>query len=219
MSPQAIVQAAISRGVDLIAVTDHNTAAMVEVVGRAAQAAGLHFLYGMELQTREEVHVLAYFDRAADCLACAETIYSLLPDMPNVPDVFGDQVAVALDGTILHTEPKLLVNSLDLSFGETLDCIRSFDGLPVPAHIDRASYGVLAQLGVFPENTGCQLVESDGALPPALQNMTRVCFSDAHHPDQVGEVQTEFRLEEASVAELQVAARGEAGRSVKCLGE
>ena len=104
MSPRAIVQSAIYRGVDLLAVTDHNTAAMVEVVGHAAAAAGLDFLYGMELQTREEVHVLAYFDRATDCLSCAEAIYPLLPDVPNVPDVFGDQVVVSLDGTILRTQ-------------------------------------------------------------------------------------------------------------------
>jgi hypothetical protein len=62
MIPPLMVRAAIERGIHLIAVTDHNASANVAAVQQAAQGTALTVLPGMELQTREEVHLLCVFD-------------------------------------------------------------------------------------------------------------------------------------------------------------
>lgn len=213
MSPRAIVAAAVARGLDLIAVTDHNTARMTDVVAREAARHGISFLYGLELQTQEDVHLLAYFDDAQRAQRFSERIYDLLPNRDNVAEVFGDQIAVDADETIVYTERRLLLNSLRLGFEAAVEWITSDGGLAVPAHVDREPYGLIAQLGLVPEGVDIPLAEADGdALPPECAGSALVWSSDAHWPEAVGRRTTVFHVEEPTVAELRRAARGEGGR-------
>lgn len=217
MSPRRIVEEAVRKGIELIAVADHNTAKMVDVVAEAAAEAGLAFLYGMELQSREEVHLLAYFDEPGPCHALASVVYEHLPDRCNEPTYFGDQVVVDIDETILGVEPKLLLNSLDLGFEEAVSLVRMHGGLPVPAHVDRDAFGLIGQLGFVPEGLRFDLVETiTGELPDGFGEATAICSSDAHDLEQIGQRTTVFTVREASLSEMRDAAANRGGRSVVC---
>ena len=217
MSPRPIVDEAIRKGIDLIAIADHNTAAMTGAVAQAAKERGLAFLFGMELQTREEVHLLAYFDTEDACRSFSDEVYGFLPDKENVPEYFGDQVIVDVDETILATEPKLLLNSLDLSFEEAVERILAHGGLAVPAHVDRATFGLIAQLGFAPEGVDFTLVEAvGGALPGSFGDAALLCSSDAHDLAQIGRRTTTFWVEAPTLRELVQAAEGVGGRSMVC---
>jgi PHP family Zn ribbon phosphoesterase len=220
MSPRAIVEEAVRKGIGLIAVTDHNTDAMTDVVAEAAAERGVEFLYGIELQTREEVHLLAYFDEAEASHRFAASVYPLLPDRANEPEHFGDQVVVDIDEEIVGREPKLLVNSLDLGFNEAVSLVRAHGGLPVPAHVSREPFGLIAQLGLPPAGISFDLIETDdGELPEGFGFAAALCSSDAHMPDQIGHRTTTFEMEEVSIEEMILAARGIGGRSVSCATE
>lgn len=217
MSPRRIVESAVAKGIDLIAITDHNSVSMVDVIAQVAEIMGLRFLYGIELQTREDVHLLAYFDDAASCHCLAQAIYPLLPDRPNEPTYFGDQVIVDTDETILGCEPKLLVNSLDLGFNEAVALVRAHGGLPVPAHADRDAYGLIAQLGFVPEGVTFDLAETlTGELPDGFGDAAAICSSDAHQPDQIGQRTTIFDMKGTTINEMILAAQRVDGRSVTC---
>ena len=217
MSPRPIVDEAIRKGIDLIAIADHNTAAMTSAVAQAAKERGLAFLFGMELQTREEVHLLAYFDTEDACRSFSDEVYGFLPDKENVPEYFGDQVIVDVDETILGTEPKLLLNSLDLSFEEAVERILAHGGLAVPAHVDRATFGLIAQLGFAPEGVDFALVEAvGGVLPGSFGGAALLCTSDAHDLAQIGRRTTTFWVESPTLRELVQAAEGIGGRSMVC---
>lgn len=217
MAPRPIVDAAVRRGIDLIAIADHNTSAMNAAVAEAAAERNLSFLYGMELQTREEVHLLAYFDTLIACQAFSDEIDVYLPEQSNVPEYFGDQVVVDVDETILRMETRLLLNSLNLSFEEAVERIRCHGGLAVPAHVDRATFGLIAQLGFAPEGMSFSLVEAvGGALPGSFGSAALLCTSDAHDLDQIGRRTTTFRIESPTIRELMQAAEGVDGRSMVC---
>jgi hypothetical protein len=215
MSPRAIVGAAKAKGIDLIAVTDHNTAGMVAEVGRAARGQGVEFLPGIELQTQEEVHLLGYFDDVATCLRFAAEIYECLPNRSNDPELFGDQVIVDADETIVAVEPRLLVNALRLSLEEAVARVEAHGGLAVPAHVDRAPYGLIAQLGFFPDGLDFAFVEADGeSLPEPRCGSALMWGSDAHAPEAIGSRVTVFRMNAPTIEEMRRAAAGESGRSV-----
>jgi len=220
MSPRRIVEEAVRKEIGMIAVTDHNSARMVDAVAEAASEAGVDFLYGIEVQTREEVHLLAYFDDSSACHRFAEAIYEFLPERRNEPEYFGDQVVVDVDEEIVGCESRLLVNSLDLAFEEAVSLVREHGGLPIPAHVEREPYGLLAQLGFPPESVRFDLVETmDGELPGGFGSAAAICSSDAHCPDEIGRRTTRFEMHEASTEEMILAARHVDGRSVTCAAE
>lgn len=216
MSPRVIVNAAVDRGIDLIALTDHNTCAMGPMVAHTAEKAGLAFLYGIELQTREEVHLLAYFDDCVACRALSEEIYAYLPDMANDPEYFGDQVIVDEEENIIRTEERLLLNSITLSLEDVTKRVRAYGGLPVPAHIDRGAFSLLGQLGFFPETAAFPIVEVWGrTIPKECEQRAVLRSSDAHEPEQIGRRTTVLTMERASVEEILLAAARVDGRSIR----
>ena len=107
MIPPFIVQEALDRGINLIAITDHNASANVRAVQQAAANTDLVVLAGMEIQTREEVHMLCLFDTAEQVEAWQSAVDLYLPDLPNRPDYFGDQYVVDASGDFVRHEPRL----------------------------------------------------------------------------------------------------------------
>jgi predicted metal-dependent phosphoesterase TrpH len=215
MTPWAIVDAALARGLDLIAVTDHNTAAMTPVIAAVARSHGLAFLYGIELQTREDVHLLAYFDDEATCLAFSDEIYALLPDTDQDPYGLGDQTLVDAEGAVLRIEKRFLVNGIDLSFADAVHWITAQGGLAVPAHIDREFFGLMSQLGAVPEGIEFSIFEVRyEAIPDICGAAAVLRTSDAHFLDDIGARTSTITVEDLSIAELRLAATGVGGRSI-----
>ena len=72
MTPCNIVGLAALCGLDVIAVTDHNSALNCAAVEKAGREAGIIVLSGMELETAEEVHVVLLFPSAAAAEECGK---------------------------------------------------------------------------------------------------------------------------------------------------
>ncbi len=216
MTPKAIVEAALAKGLDLIAVTDHNTALMSPVMAEVARAHGLAYLYGLELQTYEGVHVLAYFDDEARCLAFSEEVYGLLPHSTHDPYGLSDQRLVDAEGRLIRIEERFLVNGLRLNFEEAVQRIRERGGFPVPAHVDRNMFSVKSQLGRLPEGLDLPLVEVREACTPELcRGASILRTSDAHTLEGIGQRVTDITFNEPTIAELTMAARRQKGRGLE----
>jgi predicted metal-dependent phosphoesterase TrpH len=150
MIPPLIVQTAIEKGINLLAVTDHNASANVIAVQKAAQDTGLIVLPGMELQTREEVHLLCLFDMLEQLEAWQSLVNEHLPPLENDIEYFGEQFVVDETGDFVRRETRLLLTSADLSLEEAIGAVNTIGGLAIPAHIDRKANGLLEILGFVP---------------------------------------------------------------------
>jgi hypothetical protein len=117
----------------------------------AARGSGLAVLPGMEVQTREEVHVLCLFDTLEQVADWQRTVDAALPNLPNREDHFGAQYVVDATGGHLHTDERLLSTSTSLTVEEVAAGVGALGGLCIPAHIDRPSYSILSNLGFVPE--------------------------------------------------------------------
>jgi len=224
MIPPLIVQEAIERGIDLIAITDHNASANVEAVQRAAQGSGLVVLPGMEVQSREEVHILCLFETLEQLSAWQAEVDAALPDLPNRPDFFGEQLVVDEEGEFIRTEPRLLLTSTRFSIDQVYERVNALGGLVIPAHVERATNGLFPILGLVSASWPVEAFEiSRHTTPekarakfPALANYPLIQSGDVHMLESfIGS--THFTIETRTLAEIQLALRGQDGRNVKII--
>jgi len=79
MYPRALIDKCISEKLDMIAICDHNASENVKYVLQVAEGKPLTVLPGMEVTSREEVHLLALFDRLDLLLQLQTVVYHHLP--------------------------------------------------------------------------------------------------------------------------------------------
>jgi 3',5'-nucleoside bisphosphate phosphatase len=167
MIPPLIVEYALEKQISLIAITDHNSSRNFAAVKKAAEGTSLTVLPGMELQTREEVHVLCLFDTEDQIKEFQQIVDKNLPIFKNQPEHFGEQFIVDETGEFLAREDKMLLSSVNLSIEDASRIVDNLGGLFIPAHVDRKAYGLLAILGFVPTDVGIIAVEISRHLTPA----------------------------------------------------
>src|SRR5690554_464993 len=159
MSPEHIVDEAIRKELDVIAITDHNSIRQAPEVMAVGREKGLLVLCGVEVNTREEVHGVALFENEDQVAQFQQYLDAHLPNIPNKPDFFGHQAWVNRKEEIMGEEPRLLWSALDQSLDEVAAKVRQLKGLFFPAHIDRPVNGLLRQLGFVPAHLQADALE------------------------------------------------------------
>jgi len=230
MIPPLIVEEAIQRGIRLIAITDHNATANIRAVQKAAAAASasggteLIVLPGMELQTREEVHVLCLFDETEQAEALQAWVDARLPDMPNNVDFFGEQFVVDETGEFICRDERLLSTSVEVSLREAWQQVNGLGGLFIPAHVNRTANGLLALLGFVPDDFPVEALEISRHLTaeeavkkfPQIKGYPLIQDGDVHYLDGFMGT-TEWQVEKVTIEELTKAIRGEEGKGYRIL--
>lgn len=205
MTPANICGMAYIKGLQAIAVTDHNTARNLPYVKEAADHYGLILLPGMEITTREEVHLLGYFRDVETAVRVGEIFSSHLPPMKNKPDFFGHQYVTDTDDVIVAEEDRLLIGATDLDLSECTALIRENGGIAVPAHINRGSNGLLINLGFLPEEPVFNVVETSTQLPlneKIVAGKLQLHSSDAHRLGDILEAVNDLPTERFSFGGL-----------------
>lgn len=220
MSPRAIVERALSKGLDVVGITDHNSAENVGAVMKAAEGTRLRILPGMEACSSEEVHLVALFDNAREALLLQQIVYDNLPGS-NDEEVFGMQVVVNADSEVLGFNPRLLIGATQLSVSQIVKTVHSLNGLVIAAHVDRQSFGILGQLGFIPDGLRLDALElsSRADRTVVLDGLRKLRYpmvhsSDAHSVRDIGSASTELRLADSTTSEIRKAFEGREGRQV-----
>jgi PHP family Zn ribbon phosphoesterase len=217
MTPLRIIDAANKKGLDLIAISDHNSAENAEIVMKIARKKGINVLPAMEVTSYEEAHVLAIFDSVEKVTAMQEIVYKNLPDGINDERLSGYQVVVNDNDEVIGFNKRILFGATGLSLNILVDTIHSFGGIAVASHIDKEIFSVISQLGFIADdiafdaleisyNTSRQRAES---MFGAYKSIPWITSSDAHHLNDIGRRTTSFFLEELSFEEIKKAFKGE----------
>jgi hypothetical protein len=220
MSPRAVVEAALAAGLDIIAVTDHNSTENAAAVSDAARGTGLVVLPGIELTTAEEAHILGLFDEASDLGPFLAEVYRNLPELPALRKYVDDQVLVDAEDYVTGFSPRCLFGATLYAARDAVALIHGHGGLAIASHIDRDSFSLVSQLGFIPPGLGLEAVELSprAALEGAREaygiadDLPIVRFSDAHKPEEIGAAVTDLFLAGPSLAEIRLALAGEGGR-------
>lgn len=188
MTPNNICGMAILGGLNIVALTDHNTCKNCPAFFEAAKKNGIIPVAGMEVTSAEDIHMICLFEELSDAMKFDEFIETKRVKIKNRVDIFGDQLIMDKDDNVVGTDEFLLSNATELRVEEIPLLAQKFSGVCYPAHIDRQANGIIATLGTFPEDleVNCaELHKKESIDPynekyPVLKEKTHIVSSDAH---------------------------------------
>ncbi|MCL2084007.1 MAG: PHP domain-containing protein [Oscillospiraceae bacterium] len=194
MTPRNIAAMAALCGLTAFAVSDHNTCRQCPPVMAAAAEHGLLAIPAMELTTSEEAHVLCLLPDLGAAAAFSDYVYERLPDIANRPEIFGEQTVMDRHDRPAAEERRLLLSATSISVYGVSELAESFGGMAIPAHIDRPSFSVLSNLGLWDAAWGFKAFEAGDpeSVPglrarfPELAALRYVSNSDAHTLEGLG---------------------------------
>jgi PHP family Zn ribbon phosphoesterase len=220
MTPGRIVSTAIERGLDIIAITDHNSAE--NLPGMLKIDNDLTVIPGMEITTSEEAHITALLPDLQSAFMLQEIVYESLP-CTSKKEVLYEQVVVNEKDEVLRFNDRLLIYATGLCAEDLLGHIHSIGGIAIASHIDREMYSILTQFGFIPDSFGFDALEISFRTERSLalnlygeySRYPWITASDAHHVMDIGRGVTEFLINEPTFNEIRLALAGIDGRGVR----
>lgn len=207
MTPNNIVGMSKLLGLDIIALTDHNSVLNCEAVMKLGLENRLCVIPGMELTTMEEIHVVCLFPTLEKALAFNDYVKEHQMQFPNRADIYGPQIVMNENDEEIAQVENLLILATDISVMDIKTLVESFDGVCYPAHINRDSMSIISSLGDIPPECGFKTAEvsSSGDVEklkvqyPILRDMLIVRDSDAHYLQNMRDAENFFELSELSI--------------------
>lgn len=195
MTPANIVGMAMIAGLDAIAVTDHNSCRNCRAAFAAGQQYGITVIPGMELCTREEVHVVCLFRSLEQAERFSDYVRNHMLQIPNTPKLFGNQFIYNEEDQQVGIEEFLLISASNIAFDEVYELVKEYEGVMIPAHLDKQSNSLINQLGFVPEGSRFTCFELRDLKNlhefrrnyPYLQGCQVISDSDAHQLCDINE--------------------------------
>jgi len=202
MTPGNICGMAALKGLEIIALTDHNTCGNCESFLKNAHDCGLIGICGMELTTSEEIHMVVLFEYLDKAAGFSDEVAKHRMKIKNKVEIFGDQLLCDSDDEVCGTDEYFLPAATDLSLDEAYALAQSYGAVAFPAHIDRTSNGIVGILGTVPEKPDFACIEYNdkasiekySAEIPGIAKKKLLVNSDAHHLWDINEAENYIEL-------------------------
>ncbi|MBR1534287.1 MAG: PHP domain-containing protein [Ruminococcus sp.] len=202
MTPNNLVNMAKLLGLDIIALTDHNTSLNCEAAMKVGEAVGILVIPGMELTTAEDIHAVCLFPTLEKALAFSEYVDNNRIKIKNKTQIYGRQVIMNEDDEEVGEIEHLLLPASFITITEAYEKAKEFGGICYPAHIDRDSLSILSVLGEIDPACGFKTAELADLSKldtlkeqhPILNTLHIVNCSDAHYLENMREAQNTLEL-------------------------
>ncbi|MFN3396029.1 MAG: PHP domain-containing protein [Thermodesulfovibrionales bacterium] len=214
MTPRKIIKTAIKRGLDIIALTDHNSIENVEVAMKLGDDK-VHVLAGMEVTSSEEIHILALFDDIKKAEKMQSLVYDSLPSEENDERLYGHQVVVNEEDEVLSLNKRLLIGATGMGVEELVETIHIIGGISIASHVDKEAFSVISQLGFIPDDLSFDALEFSYHIKreeavtryKGLDRFPWISFSDAHFLQDIGKRVTVLQMDGTSLEHIKKALR------------
>ncbi len=204
-TPNNIAGMAAIAGINIMALTDHNTTKNCPAFFAAAKKHGIIPIAGMELTTAEDIHVVCLFEELDDAMRFdSEISQRYRIKVKNRVDIYGEQYIMDGDDNVIGTEEYFLPVATNVPIDDVVKITESFDGVCFPAHIDRQANGIIATLGIFPDTPFFGVVEFHDLSKkeeylekyPSLRDKLILSGSDAHYLWDIRDKECYFDIED-----------------------
>ena len=195
MTPNNIVNMAYIKGLNAIAITDHNCVKNAKAAIEVGEALGITVIPGMEIESSEEIHIVTLFPDLDSALEAEKHVFSHMPVIPNREDIFGQQLIMDSDDNVTGKVDRMLITATDMDIFGVFDMVKQCGGIAYPAHIDRHSYSVISNLGFIPPELNTKTVEISKSVTNleefvknrGVEKYEIIRSSDAHYLENIAE--------------------------------
>lgn len=210
MTPANLVGMAAVKGLDVIALTDHNSCKNCPAAIYHGMHYGVTVIPGMELTTEEEVHVICLFPTLEDAMAFDALVYEKLLPVPNREDIFGRQQIMNENDEVTGTVENLLINATTIPFDDVFPLAGSFHGIAYPAHVDKISTSLISNLGFVPPGSTFSCAEFHDfsnlhrirRQHPFFESCNVICCSDAHYLEDIHEPEYQIYARSGEILDI-----------------
>lgn len=210
MTPNNITGMASILGLQIIALTDHNTCRNCEATIEAGKRNGVVVVPGMELTTSEDIHAVCLFPSLEKAMDWDAYVDAHRIKIKNRADIYGRQVLMNAEDEEIGEIEHLLLPGTEISIMNAYRKVQEFGGICYPAHIDRDSLSILSVLGeidpycgfVTAELANFAKLEALRLVHPILDALHIVSSSDAHYLENMRDAAFTLNLEEPTAVEV-----------------
>jgi PHP family Zn ribbon phosphoesterase len=207
MTPNNIVNISELKGLDFVAITDHNSTGNLSSVQKCAYGKNVLVVPGIEIETAEEVHLICLFSSMRDAFEVGRIVEASLPAASNREDIFGSQLLMDEHDRITGKVDKMLMSATNLTVADVFEITDKANGVVIPAHIDRECNSLLFNLGAIPEELDIKYAEASFKMTSkelsdyhVSSNINIIRTSDAHKLGDILEREFFIELKEKSVS-------------------
>lgn len=224
MTPQNIINRSLEIGLDLIAITDHNSAENIGVALDLAKGTPLTIIPGMEVETVEEIHLICLFDTLQQVLLWQDKVYDSLPDFKNNEEIFGPQLLTDHSDDYIGRVERLLLTATTLSINDVIKEVKDLGGIAIPSHIDKPNYSIISNLGFIPPDLDGSIFEISSKTKiskvidkfSTIDNYSFISNSDAHYLHDIKK-SMKLYMKAPKVKEMELALKGVNGRKTEIM--
>lgn len=207
MTPNNIINMCVIKGLDAIAITDHNSVENCKSCMEIGKDKNILVIPGMEIQTKEEVHLICLFQNLDRALSFQEIVYNRLPNKKNIPGIFGRQLVFDAKDQVMKENERMLISSVNMTIEEVFHQRSKREFIIIPAHIDRPSFSLIGTLGFIPMGLPIKTLEVSKSCDidqwlekhRRLKKYNILQNSDAHYLWDILERQSFVEVKEKSI--------------------
>ncbi len=203
MSPPLMLKKFLQYGTKIIAITDHNSVLNFPAF-TYYEKYGILVIPGMELTTKEELHLLCLFENYQIALEFNRYVYENLQNLKNKPEIFGEQYIINEKEEIIKEEDAFLAGITNISLETAINKINELNGIPIPAHVDKPSFSITSQLGFIPDNLKISAIELffEKNIDKYKNSYNIIFSSDAHSVEMIKKPKVAIKATKLSFKEL-----------------
>ncbi len=150
MTPNNILNMAMIKGLNVIAITDHNSTKQLKVCAEIAKSYDLLFIPGVEITVNEGFDILVYFKSLDDALKFDVILEKHLPCKTFDDSYYGSQEIMDVNDEVISYYPHLLIQPLRLTINALYESLKHIEYLIVIPHLERQPKNILTYFNELP---------------------------------------------------------------------
>ncbi len=190
-------------GINIMALTDHNSCKNCPAFFAAAKKYGIIAIAGMELTTAEDIHLVCLFEELEKAMKFDNAIDMYRTPFKNRVDIFGHQSIMDENDNVTGIIDDFLPVATSVMLEDAVRLVKEYGGICYPAHIDRQANGIISILGTLPDTPHFSCVEFHSSenieeykAKYSIDDKMILVGSDAHYLTDLREENPYFEIDD-----------------------